>query len=84
MSSDYLEDVQDDKETVVLLTMRVNGFAELTIMEADELIENTDIIKRDGAMATLRLPPNEEGIANATKIANALSNWVQHVKNVIV
>lgn len=82
MSSDYLEDVKDDKETVVLLTMRVGGFAELITMESDKIIEDTDVIETEGKIVTFRLIPDESGWRNATNIANALSAWVEHTKRI--
>lgn len=79
MSSDFLEDVEDDKGTVVLLTMSAGGLAELTIMEPDKDAFN---FSKDGSLASLRLIPNEAGWGNATKIADALKAWVEHTKSV--
>jgi hypothetical protein len=81
MSSDFLYDVEDDENNAVLLTMRASGFAELTIMEHDKLIEDTDIIETEGKIASLRLLPDESGWKNAEKIADALNSWVAHTKN---
>ena len=75
MSSDYLYDVEDNEETVVLLSMRVGGFAELTTIKKDE----TGI---EGGIVSFCLTPDEKGWANAEKIANALNDWIQHTKNI--
>jgi len=72
MSSDYLEEVECDG-TVVLLTMRASGFAELTILEPD-----TE--KGEGAIASFKLKPNQDGLDNARRIASALTAWAEHIK----
>lgn len=82
MSSDFLYDVEDDENNVVILTMRASGFAKLTIMEPDKFVEYTDKIEKEGRMASLRLLPNESGWDNATKIADALNCWVEHTKKI--
>ena len=74
MSSDYLEDVECNG-TVVLLTQRASGFAELTVMEPDQ-------DDKEGDIARFPLFPNKLGIENATKIAEALKAWAEHVQDV--
>lgn len=74
MSSDYLEDVECN-DTVVLLTMRASGFAELTILERDKG-------EVEGDLASFPLYPNKLGLLNARKIADALKEWAEHVVNV--
>ena len=75
MSSEYLEDVEDDNENSVLLTYYVNGWAHLTILEDDK--EGTI----DSRVAQFSLSPNEKGWENALKISEALKEWVNHTKN---
>lgn len=76
MSSDYLEDVEDAKGNVVLLTLHASGFSELTIMDDDK---DGEI---EGSILRFDLTPDEAGWANATKIANALNDWVEHTKRI--
>ena len=68
MSSDFLDDVEDNKGNVVLLNINVSGFAELTIMEPE------------GNIVSLQLTPDKTGWSNAIKIVNALKHWVEHTK----
>jgi hypothetical protein len=76
MSSDYLEDVEDAKGNVVLLTMHASGFANLTMMDDDK---DGEI---EGNILRFDLTPDEAGWANASKIANALNEWVEHTKRI--
>lgn len=77
MSSDFLHDVEDDMLNSVDLTMYVDGFAELTISEHDKLIDDIE-----AKIISFRLTLNEFGWSNAAKIANALSNWVEHTNKI--
>lgn len=70
MSSDYLEDVDDDhRGTTVLLSMKASGDAFLTV--SGEEMSNW-----------YHLPPNETGWRNAERIASALKAWVEHTKRI--
>lgn len=86
MSSDYLNDVEDSKGTVVLLTMSVSGYAELTTMEADKVEEPILLGDQteEGEIARFCLIPDENGWNNANKIADALKEWVSHTKRIAV
>jgi hypothetical protein len=68
MSSDYLEDVENN-DVVVLLTQFASGFAELTVIDLTTI-------------ASFPLDPNKLGVENAEKIASALLAWANHVKEV--
>lgn len=68
MSSEYLEDVDDDEHgTTVLLSMRASGDAYLCL---------TDI--KDAHY--YHLAPDPTGWGNAEKIVAALSEWIRHTK----
>ncbi len=64
MSSDYLEDVEDDNDSSVRLTMKASGDAFLYANG-----ENNNYF---------HLPPNENGWKNAEKIVAALNAWMKH------
>lgn len=72
MSSDYLYDIEDNEKNSILLTMRASGFTELTILESED--------KVNSSVSTLNLTPDETGWDNATKIVDALNEWVRHTK----
>ena len=72
MSSDYLDDVECNGVSV-LLVMMASGFAELVILEPDM---GSEI----GAIAHFPLIPNKAGLANAEKIIIALKAWSEHVQ----
>lgn len=74
MSSDYLYDVEDAKGNVVLLTMCASGFANLIMMDDDK---DGEI---EGNILRFDLTPDEAGWANASKVADALNEWVRHTK----
>lgn len=75
MSSEFLEDIDDDEHgTTVLLSMRASGHAFLHI--------STDVDDSDYESRYYHLPPNEQGWRNAEKIAAALTEWVSHTKRI--
>ena len=77
MSSDLIEDLEDDKETSVFLEMNVNGHAFLTITEKEDGYECCG-----PPSAMFHFSPTPEGFAAAERIASALKGWVDHVKEV--
>lgn len=70
MSSEFLEDVDNDG-SAVLLTMSASGFATLTILALD---------CEDEQYARFPLQPNQKGLDNARKIAQALLDWAEHIQ----
>lgn len=73
MSSDLMEDVECNGASV-LLTMRANGSAELTVLEAD-------LAEEEGSVAIFPLMPDERGLENAQKIITALAAWSEVVRH---
>ena len=72
MSSDFLEDIDDDEHGYnVLLSMNVYRHAFLTV---------SGPISEEDNSATYHLEPNETGWKNAEKIISALREWVEHSK----
>ena len=66
MSSDLLEDVDNDENgCTVSLSMNASGTAFLQIIIPT-------------AVEYYVFTPDDKGIANAEKIANALKDWVNH------
>jgi len=72
MSSDYLQDVEDESGNTVMLDMNAHCHAWLTIMPLDE--------EKDSV--SLHLSPDELGWRNAMQISEALKNWVEHSKSI--
>jgi hypothetical protein len=68
MSSDLLEDCRDRCGTEVSLTMKANGCA---------LLDATD---DEGVPHAFILMPDEQGLAHAERIEQALAAWRDQVK----
>jgi hypothetical protein len=68
MSSELIEDIEDDRGTAVFLSMQKSGHAQLTLLEADE----------DKAVA-FELTPDLQGCARAEAIARALKAWREKI-----
>lgn len=70
MSSDFLEDIDDDHQgNCVLLSMNAHTHAFLTILSEEDSIHYC-------------LPPDEVGWRNAQKIVDALNCWIEHSKRI--
>ena len=72
MSSDFLEGVQDENKTTVLLTYYVDGHASLAITLEGINEQFTEFL----------LSPDGKGWKNAELIARALNNWIEHTKRI--
>jgi hypothetical protein len=74
ISAELLEDIEDNNEASITLSMKARGFAHLTINEPDFAWS------RDNSIASFELSPDANGIANAKVIAQALLDWVEQIR----
>lgn len=72
MSSDLLEDCQDESGCEVFLSMNSSGHAFLYVIKSSLSLEEYS--------ATFVLTPDLNGIENAKKIENALKSWREHIE----
>ena len=75
MSSELIEDVDDDHGTCVLLTMNVYNHAFLNVCEDNENSSN-DL---ERGVGSFHLAPDTGGLALAEKIEAGLREWRRHV-----
>lgn len=70
MSSDFLEDIDEDENgSTVLLNMEIGGDAFLTIMGSEDSND-------------YHFAPNDIGWRNAEKIVAAINEWIEHTKEI--
>ena len=72
MSTDlYISEIDDDVYGSICVQMRIDGHLRLIVLDPE---------KRE-LVATFSLPPSQEGLKEALKIATALQEWVSRNEN---
>jgi hypothetical protein len=76
MSSEMLDYVEDDEfNNTISFEMRASGYAFLTLIGDDDI--------SDCGSQTYCFQATEKDADKAVMIANALTSWAEHVKNVL-
>jgi hypothetical protein len=76
MSSDLLEDLEDEKGVSISFAMAVSGVAYLNLTDKE------DPLGIPGCSLNFRLAPNKQGLEAAETLEKALSAWREQVTKV--
>jgi hypothetical protein len=77
VSSELIEDVEDQRGVSVSLTIFWNGFAELTLHDVP-----SDSNSSIGPMISFNFTPDKKGFDTSKQIEDALRQWREHTSEI--
>lgn len=80
MSSDFSEEIEDHDGNRILFAMTASGLGDLTIVTKCTRCCHEECCDHDDLVGGFGFDPDEQGWDSASKIANAISDWVVHTR----